>query len=154
MTVRTEELRNGQRIEVPPPRPSAPSIWQFLAVVIWALACLTTWQLVVAVTEGMAVIYQITIGVALQAMFTALERPVLRGRPNKISVVALGFDTLVNAGGIFPFAMRMSTTPTAQMLSTTFHLSPQMTPPAAFAVSIVLGFLLAAAPEAVWRWRG
>lgn len=133
---------------------NAPSINQPIAIALWALACVTTWQLVAAVTPGMDPRYQIGIGIALQAIFTALERPVLRGRPNKVSALVLLLDTLVNAGGIFPFALRMSATPTAAMVSQTFSLSPQMSPVAAFVVALILGFLLAAAPEAVWRWRG
>ena len=150
---RSVPLHDGERVEAPRPLTS-PSINQPVAAILWVLACVTTWQLVAAVTPGMRWYVQVGMGVALQAIFTALERPVLRGRPNKVSSAVLSIDTLVNAGGIFPFALRMSATPTAVMVSTTFGLSPQMTPPAAFAVSVVLGFLLAAAPEAVWRWRG
>ncbi len=153
MSVKSVDLRDGQPAEAPR-AVAAPSINQPIAIFLWVVACVTTWQLVKAITPGMIFYYQIGTGIALQAFFTALERPMLRGRPNKVSGVVLLIDTLVNAGGIFPFALRMSATPTAAMISTTFNLSPQITPPAAFAVSLVLGFLLAAAPEAVWRWRG
>jgi hypothetical protein len=97
--------------------------------------------------------YQVGIGVLLQVVFTVLERPMLSGRPNKVSGVVLLFDTLINAGGIFPFALRASATPTVQMLSTAFHLDPTVSPVAALVLSLVAGFLLAAAPEAVWRWH-
>lgn len=152
MTVRTQDMRDGRAAETP--RLPGPSINQPIAIILWIVACITTWQLVAAITPGMRIAYQIGIGIVLQVFFTALERPMLRGRPNKVSGVVLLIDTLVNAGGIFPFALRMSATPTVQMISTTFNLAPNMTPAAAFAVSVVLGFLLAAAPEAVWRWRG
>ena len=152
-TVRSAPLRDGERVEIPPLRPSL-SINQLVAVLLWALACVTSWQLVAAITPGMDARYQIAIGIALQAIFTALERPALRGRPNKVSALVLFLDTLVNAGGIFPFALRMSGTPTAAMVSQTFNMAPQMSNVAAFGVAFVLGFLLAAAPEAVWRWRG
>lgn len=135
-------------------RPPGPSINQPIAAILWVIACITTWQLIASLTQGMWWPYQVGSGVLLQVIFTALERPILHGRPNKVSGTVLLIDTLVNAGGIFPFAMRMSATPTAQMISTTFNMSPQMTPMAAFAVSLLFGFLLAAAPEAVWRWRG
>lgn len=133
---------------------STASVNQPIAVAIWLLACVTTWQLVQAVTPGMDGRWQVGIGIALQAIFTVLERPVLRGKANRISALVLGIDTLVNAGGIYPFALRMSATPTAAMVSQTFNLAPQMSPAAAFVVSLILGFLLAAAPEATWRWRG
>lgn len=137
----------------PSRRPTAPSINQPIAALLWVAACVTTWQLLAAITPGMDWRYQVGGGVALQAIFTALERPTLRGRPNKVSVLVLIMDTLINAGGIFPFALRVSATPTVAMISAAFHISPQITPVAAFALSALLGFLLAAAPEAVWRWR-
>lgn len=151
MTVQSRELHNG---EPAAQRQIGLSVNQPIAAIVWVLACVTTWQLVAAITPGAVWGFQVGAGVLLQVIFTVLERPVLRGRPNKVSGTVLIIDTLVNAGGIFPFALRMSATPTAQMISTTFNLSPQMTPPAAFAVSLLFGFLLAAAPEAVWRWRG
>ena len=152
--LRSEHLRDGQRIDPPTPSRPGPSINQPIAAILWIVACVTTWQLVAAVTPEMHPYYQIAIGIGLQAIFTALERPVLHGRPNRVSTLVLAIDTLINAGGIFPFALRMSGTPTAAMLSQTFSLSPQMSPVAAFGVSLLVGFLLAAAPEAVWRWRG
>lgn len=153
MTVRSSHLHNGETEPAAASRASL-SVNRLIAAILWVLACITTWQLVAAVTPGAVWWFQVAAGVAFQAIFTALERPILRGRPNKVSGTVLLVDTLVNAGGIFPFALRMSATPTAQMISTTFSMSPQMTPPAAFAVSVIFGFLLAAAPEAVWRWRG
>lgn len=123
------------------------------AGVIWLLACITSWQLVAAVTPGMDGRYQIGIGVLLQAIFTTLERPMLSGRPNKISGVVLILDTLVNAGGIYPFAMRAAAIPAIQMFSTAFNLAPAVSPVAAFLLASLCGFLLAAAPEAVWRWK-
>jgi hypothetical protein len=152
MTVHSQDLRDGKVQEGR--RQIDLSVNQPIAIILWVLACITTWQLVAAVTVGAVWYFQVGAGIVLQAIFTVLERPILRGRPNKVSGTVLIVDTLVNAGGIFPFALRMSATPTAQMISATFSLSPQMTPPAAFAVSMIFGFLLAAAPEAVWRWRG
>lgn len=152
MTVKSADLRDGERIEPTERRPA--SINQPLAVIIWAIACVTTWQLVASVTPGMAWYAQVGIGVGLQAIFTALERPMLRGKPNKVSGAVLGIDTFINAGGAFPYVLRMSATPTVQMVSTALDIAPQVSPIAALALSLVLGFLLAAAPEAVWRWRG
>lgn len=145
-------LVNGQRVERAPM--AAPSINQPIAILLWVVACVTTWQLIKSVTPGMVWYYQVGVGIALQAVFTALERPFLRGKPNKVSTLVLLFDTLINAGGAFPYTLRMSATPTVQMITAAFHISTEITPLAAFALALVLGFLLAAAPEAVWRWRG
>lgn len=137
------------------PHPIASvSVNRPIAVIIWLLACVTTWQLIAAVTDGMDWRYQIGMGVLLQVIFTALERPMLNGKPNKVSGIVLLLDTLINAGGIYPFALRVSATPTAQMITTAFNMSSAVSPMAAFLLALLFGFLLAAAPEAVWRWRG
>ena len=144
----------SQPIQPSQPRPIIGfSMNRPIAALLWLAACVTTWQLLAALTPGADWRYQVFGGVALQAVFTALEKPTLRGRPNKVSAIILLIDTLINAGGIYPYALRASATPTAQMMSTAFSLSAQVSPIAAFALSALFGFLLAAAPEAVWRWR-
>lgn len=150
-TVRSQPL--GAALIERDERPPSVSSNHFVAAFLWVVACVTTWQLIAAITPGMVFYYQVGIGVGLQAVFTALERPMLRGRPNKVSGAVLFFDTLINAGGVFPYALQLSNTPTVQMVSAAFKMAPQITPVAAFVLSVVLGFLLAAAPEAVWRWR-
>ncbi len=134
-------------------RRPAPPVYKAVAIITWALACVTTWQLVAAVTPGMDGRYQVGIGVLLQVIFTALESPMINGQPNKVSGVVLAVDTLINAGGVYPFAMRAAATPTIQMISSAFNLAPAISPVAAFLLAALCGFLLAAAPEAVWRWR-
>ncbi len=140
-----------------PPRPmrplALPSLSKPVAAVLWLLACVTSFQLIAALTPGMALEYQAGIALMSQIVLTWMERPVLHGKPNKMSGAALLIDTLVNAGGAFPFALRVSATPTAQMVSMAAGLSNEVTPLAAMVVALVAGLLLAAAPEAVWRWR-
>lgn len=133
-------------------RSPAP-ISRFIAAMLWLAACVTTWQLLIAVTPGADWRYQIAAGVGLQAIFTAMERPILRGQPNRISMMVLLIDTLINAGGLYPYAARIGATPTAAMVSSAFNMPAQVSPVAAFVLAILIGFLLAAAPEAVWRWQ-
>lgn len=148
MTVKSVELKDGQAVA----RRSPSAGNKLIAAFLWVVACVTTWQLVAAITPGMAWWYQVGVGIVLQVVFTALERPMLRGRPNRVSGAVLFIDTLVNAGGVFPYALRLSATPTVQMVSAAFSISTQISAPAAMALALLLGFLLAAAPEAVWRW--
>lgn len=151
MTVQSRPLVNGEVTEVA--RARSLSINHLIAAVLWVAACVTTWQLLAAVTPGADWRYQIAAGIVLQAIFTAMERPVLRGRPNRVSTLVLLLDTLINAGGLYPYAARIGATPTAAMVSTAFNMPAQVSPVAAFVLAVLIGFLLAAAPEAVWRWR-
>lgn len=137
----------------PRPMPSMPSFNKPVAIILWFLACITTWQLFSALAPEMDWRWRLGSAVLAQAIFTWMERPVLRGRPNKMSGVTLLIDTFINAGGIFPFALRVSATPSAQMVSAALKLAPEISPVAAALLSLLFGFLLAAAPEAVWRWK-
>lgn len=141
------------RTSQPQPIPAAPSFSKLVAAAIWLLACITSYQLVAALTPGMDSRYQMGVAVFSQVLLTWMERPVLRGKPNKISGMALLIDTLINAGGAFPFALRISATPTAQMISAALNIPNETTPLAAMFIALIAGFLLAAAPEGVWRWR-
>ena len=124
-----------------------------IAVFLWAVACITTYQLAGALRPDLGLRVLIGVAIGVQIVFTWLEKPVLRGKPNKISSAVLLLDTITNAGGIFPMAMRAPETPAAQMLIAAFNLSPSISPLGAALLSLVFGFLLAAAPEAVWRWK-
>lgn len=124
-----------------------------IAIFLWAVACVTTYQLVGALRPDLELWKMVAAAIGAQTIFTWLEKPVLRGKPNKISSAILLLDTLTNAGGIFPMALRAPETPPAQMLIAAFNLAPTMPPIGAFLLSLIMGFLLAAAPEAVWRWK-
>lgn len=154
MTVQQGPLINGKPPEAarlaPAPR---LSLNKPIAVFLWAVACVTTYQLVRALSPTLALSYLIGAAIAAQVVFTWLERPVLRGKPNKISSAVLLLDTLTNAGGIFPMAMRAPETPAAQMVIAAFNMAPTISPLGALLLSLIFGFLLAAAPEAVWRWK-
>lgn len=147
--VRQEPLSNGKPV-LPTPR---LSLNKPIAIFLWGVACVTTYQLVGALRPNLRIEYLIGAAILAQLIFTWLEKPVLRGKPNKVSSAVLLLDTLTNAGGIFPMAMRAPETPAAQMIITAFNMSPTISPLAALLLSLIAGFLLAAAPEAVWRWK-
>jgi hypothetical protein len=147
--VKSEPLTNGRPTALVP----RLSMNKPIAIFLWAVACVTTYQLVGALRPDLSVRSMVAAAIGAQVIFTWLEKPVLRGKPNKISSAVLLLDTLTNAGGIFPMAMRAPETPMAQMVIAAFHMSPAMSPLAALLLSLVAGFLLAAAPEAVWRWK-
>lgn len=124
-----------------------------IAILLWGIACITTYQLIQVLRPDLALGYTIAAAVVCQVVFTWLERPVLGGKPNKISSATLLIDTLINAGGIFPMALRAAETPPAQMLIAALKLAPEMSPGGGALLALIFGFLLAAAPEAVWHWK-
>lgn len=134
-------------------RRRAPGLNKPIAALLWGLACITTYQLVQVLGPNLRMEYMIGAAVLSQLVFTWLERPVLGGKPNRISSAALFFDTLINAGGIFPMALRAADTPPALMLVAAFKLAPGISPIAGTLLALVFGFLLAAAPEAIWHWK-
>lgn len=160
MAVRSDELINGRtRAEIAPTARGNPS-YRIAAIVIWLLGVGATHQLLMGLGIAPRVawttpLFWVGVGVAfaVQLLLTVLERPVLIGNPNGISLVVLGVDTLINAGGVFPFAMRIGATPTAQAIATVAEQPSVVSPVVAFAVSVVAGFILAATPEAAWRWK-
>lgn len=157
MTVQSRPLVNG--VEAAPTR-SRFSWYKVASVVIWLLGVGATHQLLMGLGIAPRVAWSaptfwigVLIAFLVQLLLTVLERPVLTGTPNGISLVVLGVDTLINAGGVFPFAMRIGATPTAQAIATVAEQPSVISPVVAFVVSVVAGFILAATPEAAWRWK-
>ena len=64
---------------------------------------------------------------------------------------AILFDTLLNAGGLWPYTARLTATPTAVMLTEALHLQGQMGSIPALILALVFGFWLAVSPHRLWR---
>lgn len=149
MSVRVEPMENGQ------PAKAAPKVtWnQALAILLWLLGCATTYQ-VVAILMDSEWPALLAVTFVAQVVLTALEGPTLRGKPNAISGAVLVIDTLINAGGVYLIlADRLERLPTARMAADVAGTSADLSPMTVAAVSVVVGFILAATPEAVWRWK-
>jgi cytosine/uracil/thiamine/allantoin permease len=154
--VTSRPMENDRLAPLPTNRTRVPRGFGFnrvVAIFLWSIACITTHQLVSAIRPDLDWRARIAIALAAQIVFTWLERPTLIGRPNKVSFAVLFLDTLINAGGIYPMALRAPETPPAQMLIQAFSLNPTISPLGGALLSLVFGFLLAASPEAVWRWK-
>lgn len=123
------------------------------AVVLWGAAVWTTWLLVASLNPTAPVWLNIAIAVGCQLIMTRMERPALQGRRSTLSWVVLGFDGMINAGGLFPVMLRAGETPPARMIIAAFQLQPDVSAMAALFLALALGFVLAAAPEAVWHWE-
>lgn len=153
MTVQQAPMKQEEKRPTAPAAAPSLSLNRPIAIFLWVVACITTYQFVGALRPDLDQVYMAGTAISVQLVFTWLERPFLRGKPNKISTSILALDTMTNAGGVYPLALRAPETPAAQMIIAAFSMEPSITPLAAMILSLVAGFLLAAAPEAVWRWR-
>lgn len=87
----------------------------------------------------------------MQALLTWFERPVWRGKASSIGIAGLIIDVLLNAGGIYPYARRLGETPMGQMIADVLNSNAIVGPIGATIVSVLVGFLIAAAPEELWN---
>lgn len=151
MTVKSEPLVNGERAR----GGAAPNIGnRIAAVVAWLVGLAATYLgLAVLLTNAPWYVPALAALVA-QGMLTWAERAIWRGKPSLVGALALLMDTLLNAGGVFPYALLLGATPPAIMIATVLGVPSQVGPLGAMIVSLVLGFAIAAAPEEFWTRRG
>ncbi|PLS78839.1 MAG: hypothetical protein CYG59_16450 [Chloroflexi bacterium] len=132
--------------------PSFPvTEYQVIAAILWLAGCATTWFMLRAL--GVPPWSALALALPFQWICTKLEAPIWRRKINVISVLFLGFDALVNAGGVFALVQRVDRVPFWSMLHSAGIVGATIDPISATGVALFLGFALAAAPETVWRWR-
>lgn len=68
-----------------------------------------------------------------------------------LGLASIIIDTLLNAGGIWPFVKRLNSTASWIMIAEVAGLKPDLRLFPALIVALVLGFLLAIAPHRFWR---
>lgn len=86
-----------------------------------------------------------------QAVFTWGESPVWRGRGRWWNYAVLALDTVTNVGGLFVYMTRLDQTDSWAAFNDGLGLTGGINPLTALVVSIVVGVLLAATPEYLWR---
>lgn len=65
--------------------------------------------------------------------------------------VAIGIDTVLNAGGMWGYILKVDDTPSYKMIAITFNMEPQMAAVWALVLSLVLGYLLSWGPHRLLR---
>jgi hypothetical protein len=65
--------------------------------------------------------------------------------------IAIGLDTLLNAGGIWPMVQVLDKAPSWIMLKESMGMDGDMGKLPALVVALVLGYLLSIAPHRLWR---
>jgi hypothetical protein len=116
----------------------------------------TTYAFIAAAVQGLAplTLFLIAVGVELLLM---LAKGVLFNASKKDDLVgwcAIVFDTLLNAGGLWPLSRNIATTPSAIMLAEALGLKAEIGNLPALALALVFGYLLAVLPHHLWRAGG
>jgi hypothetical protein len=65
--------------------------------------------------------------------------------------IAVAIDTLLNAGGMWAYVLKIDETPAYKMLAVTFNMQPQIAMIWALVLSLVLGYLLSYGPHRLLR---
>lgn len=65
--------------------------------------------------------------------------------------VAVAIDTVLNAGGMWAYVLKIDDTPSYKMIAVTFDMQPQMAAVWALVLAVVLGFLLSWGPHRLLR---
>ena len=89
----------------------------------------------------------------MQAILTAGESPIWRGRGEWWHIVVLVVDSVTNVGGFFVYITRLDQTDSWAAFNTGLGMTGGLNPLAALIVSLVLGVLIAATPEFLWRQK-
>lgn len=147
MTIKSIDLADG----VPTKGRSPLTINRVLAVVGWLVGAAATY-LGVQGMSGAPWTIALTFAIVTQLLLTWAERAMWRGKPSGVAALALLLDVALNAGGVYPYIRRAGETPVGVMLADVFGGS-QVGPWPAIIVSVVVGFLIAAAPEELWTRR-
>lgn len=149
------DLLNGLLKEAPPlPARSALPFpgTKIAAGLAWLGAVYATYLMCVGLQPGTPVTIAIPVALVVQFVFTMAERPILRGRPGIFTIAVFVLDSLINAGGVFPALKNIGRTPTAQMIAAAGTPATVEAWPAIL-ISLVVGAIIAVAPEALWRMK-
>jgi hypothetical protein len=143
-------LRDGQPVS----RRAAPHFNRYHAGAILAQfgSFATTYAFFIAVMDGAQ--WYVILGIALAVEFLLTLGKSLVQRGGAVGAASIAFDTLLNAGGIWPSMRRISASPPALMIIEAFKLDPTFGLIPAFVLSLLIGYLLAVLPHRLWRAAG
>jgi len=125
---------------------------RWAASIVWCGAVWTTSLAVVTVAPAApTVVHILGAAIVIQTALTAIESEIWNGKPSFFSMLVLGIDTLINAGGTWAWISRVDATPAWTMLVDALGAPSQLGDIPKFAIALALGVLLAYAPEGIWR---
>ena len=128
-----------------------------VAVMAWAIGVWTThiFIKVLAKDPNTGIVPEWTLGAAfaMQAIMTAGESPIWRGKGQWWHIIVLTVDSVINVGGFFFYVTRLDQTDSWSAFNTGLGMTGGLNPLAALIVSLVFGVLVAATPEFLWRQK-
>jgi hypothetical protein len=127
---------------------------KLVSVAAWCVAVWTTMEFLkplVGVADGQEATAVLLSSALIQAIFTWGESPIWNGRPRWWHFAVLALDTITNIGGLYFFVMKIDQTDSWRAFNEGLSTTGDLNPFAALVVSAVLGILLAATPEFLWR---
>lgn len=143
-------LRDGQ----PAARRQPPHFNRYHAGAILAQlgSFATTYAFFLVVMDGAQ--WFVILGIALAVEFLLTLGKGLVQKGGAVGTASIAFDTLLNAGGIWPSMRKVSGSPPALMIMEAFQLKPAFGLIPAFVLSLLIGYLLAVLPHRLWRAAG
>ncbi len=140
----------------PAARRSQGNLNKLAAIVAWLIGCFTT-ALFIGKAIGGAWLLAAALAFVAQGLLTLAERPLFRliwgrgGRFTLLAMLSIGIDALLNAAGVYPFVSKLAATDLGAMLVEVFKVQPAVDPISAFVIAVVIGIVLAGAPEGLWE---
>lgn len=135
------------------------SSYHWFAAIWWALSWLATYQAVVTSTVAFPWLLAILVATIAQVVLTVGERPIMRSElvswredwlMRALCLLLLLLDTALNTGGLIPFVRALLATPLAAQLRE-INITPTMSPWLFVGSCVILGMILAIAPEVSYR---
>lgn len=109
----------------------------------------TTWLFVAAL--GFDDIGGFFAALGVEFLLAAGKHAILHGRPDALGIASVMIDTLLNAGGLWPYVLNLNKTAAWAMLGQSLNLDQQLHYIPALIIALAIGFLLSALP--FWLWK-
>jgi hypothetical protein len=125
-----------------------------VAALAWGIGVWTTHLFMGVLTRGDSgnpADWTLFAALIFQAIMTAGESPLWRGKGQWWHMVVLAIDSVTNVGGVFVYITRLDQTDSWVAFNTGLGTTGGLNPLAALVVSLVVGVIIAAAPEFLWR---
>jgi hypothetical protein len=122
-----------------------------VAVMAWGVGVWTTHLFLQVMTDKAD--WTLFAAFVLQAILTAGESPLWQGRGQWWHIVVLAIDSITNVGGFFFYILKLDQTDSWAAFNKGLGTSGGLNPLSALIISLVVGVLVAATPEFLWRQR-
>jgi hypothetical protein len=125
-----------------------------VAVLAWGVGVWTTHlflRVLIVTPEGNPADWTLMAAFILQAIMTAGESPLWRGRGQWWHILVLVGDSVTNVGGFFVYILRLDQTDSWAAFNQGLGTSGGLNPLAALVLALAFGVATAAAPEFLWR---